>query len=137
MKSGLNINYDYTASNNLNKIIKSDLDISYADSKNTWSSKYYETHDISNEHYVDIKYDRKIHNDFIFEAGVRKNIQDSFTENNFVGIGYETDCIKISLNLAKTFYQDQELKPSNNFTLSLVLKPFGSPLSPDLSSFLN
>jgi hypothetical protein len=29
------------------------------------------------------------------------------------------------------------LKPSNNFTLSLVLKPFGSPISPDLSSFLN
>ena len=137
LKKGLNINYDYTVSNDLNKILKNDIDISYADTKNTWSSKYYETHDISNEQYIDIKYDRKIYDDFTFATGVRKNIQDSFTENNFIGIAYETDCIKISLNLAKTFYQDEDLKPSNNFTLSLVLKPFGSPISPDLSSFLN
>ncbi len=137
LKKGLNINYDYTVSNDLNKILKNDIDISYADTKNTWSSKYYETHDISNEQYIDIKYDRKIYDDFTFATGVRKNIQDSFTENNFIGIAYETDCIKISLNLAKTFYHDEDLKPSNNFTLSLVLKPFGSPISPDLSSFLN
>ena len=137
LKKGLNINYGYTVSNDLNKILKNDIDISYADTKNTWSSKYYETHDISNEQYIDIKYDRKIYDDFTFATGVRKNIQDSFTENNFIGIAYETDCIKISLNLAKTFYQDEDLKPSNNFTLSLVLKPFGSPISPDLSSFLN
>ena len=137
LKKGLNINYGYTVSNDLNKILKNDIDISYADTKNTWSSKYYETHDISNEQYIDIKYDRKIYDDFTFATGVRKNIQDSFTENNFIGIAYETDCIKISLDLAKTFYQDGDLKPSNNFTLSLVLKPFGSPISPDLSSFLN
>ncbi len=137
LKKGLNINYDYTVSNDLNKILKNDIDISYADTKNTWSSKYYETHDISNEQYIDIKYDRKIYDDFTFATGVRKNIQDSFTENNFIGIAYETDCIKISLNLAKTFYHDEDLRPSNNFTLSLVLKPFGSPISPDLSSFLN
>ena len=137
LKKGLNINYGYTVSNDLNKILKNDIDISYADTKNTWSSKYYETHDISNEQYIDIKYDRKIYDDFTFATGVRKNIQDSFTENNFIGIAYETDCIKISLDLAKTFYQDGDLKPSNNFTLSLVLKPFGSPISPDLSSFFN
>ena len=137
LKKGLNINYGYTVSNDLNKILKNDIDISYADTKNTWSSKYYETHDISNEQYIDIKYDRKIYDDFTFATGVRKNIQDSFTENNFIGIAYETDCIKISLNLAKTFYHDEDLRPSNNFTLSLVLKPFGSPISPDLSSFLN
>ena len=47
------------------------------------------------------------------------------------------DCIKIALNLAKTFYEYEDLKPSNNFTLSLMLKPFGSPIAPDLSSFLN
>jgi len=137
LKKGLNINYGYIISNDLNKILKNDIDISYADTKNTWSSKYYETHDISNEQYVDIKYDRKIYDDFTFATGIRKNIQSSFTENNFIGIAYETDCIKISLNLAKTFYQDEDFKPSNNFTLSLVLKPFGSPISPDLSSFLN
>ena len=136
-KRGFNADYGYTVSNDLSKLLKTDLDIAYSDLKNTWSSKYYETHDISNEQHIDLKYGRKLQNDFNLSMGIRKDIQDSFTENNFIGIDYETDCIKISLNLAKTFYQDEDLKPSNNLTLSLVLKPFGSPISPDLSSFLN
>ena len=130
-------NYGYTLSNDLNKILRNDLDISYSNTKNTWSSKYYETHDISNEHYIDVKYGRKFNNDFNFLVGGRKNIQNKFTENNFIELNYETDCIKIALNLAKTFYENEDLKPSNNFTLSLMLKPFGSPIAPDLSSFLN
>jgi len=39
--------------------------------------------------------------------------------------------------LSKVFYQDGEIKPSNNLTFSIVLKPFGSPVAPDLSNFLN
>ena len=137
LKKGLQTNYGYTLSNDLNKILRNDLKISYSNTKNTWSSKYYETHDISNEHYIDVKYGRKFNNDFNFLVGGRKNIQNKFTENNFIELNYETDCIKIALNLAKTFYENEDLKPSNNFTLSLMLKPFGSPIAPDLSSFLN
>tara|TARA_B110000259_G_C13946572_1_gene374994 strand:- start:889 stop:1098 length:210 start_codon:yes stop_codon:yes gene_type:complete len=40
----------------------------------------------------------------------------------------------ISNNINKV---DEEVKPSNNLTFFIVLKPFGSPVAPDLSSFLN
>ena len=69
--------------------------------------------------------------------GIRKNLQEDFTERNFIETNYESDCLKIGLALSKIFYQDEELKPSNNLTFSIVLKPFGSPVAPDLSSFLN
>ena len=84
LKEGLQTNYDYTLSNDLNKILRNDLNIAFSNSKNTWSSKYYETHDISNEHYIDVKYGRKFNNDFNFLVGGRKNIQNKFTENNFI-----------------------------------------------------
>jgi LPS-assembly protein len=45
--------------------------------------------------------------------------------------------LKIGLALAKTFYENKDLKASNNLTFSITLKPFGAPISPDLSSFLN
>ena len=135
-RAGLSVDYNYIVSDNLNKILQNDIEISYQNTKDNLTANYYETHDISNEHYVDLKYGRKIADDFNITVGGRKNLETNFTESNFFGINYETDCIKIGLNLSKTFYQDNEVRPANNLTLSLVLKPFGSPVSPDLSNFL-
>ena len=138
LKSGLNIDYDYILSNDLNKILKSNLKASFSNKKNEFSSNYYETHDyIGDEHYAELKYKRKFNNNMNILFGTRKNIQASFTESNFIETNYESDCLKIGLSLAKTFYQNEDLKASNNLTFSVVFKPFGSPISPDLSSFLN
>ena len=73
----------------------------------------------------------------LFLLEEKKNIKDNFTENNYIEANYETDCIKIGLNMSKTFYQNEELKRSNNLTLQIVFKPFCSPVSPNLSNFLN
>ena len=130
------INYDFVISKNLNKLLKNQIvsDVNFGN--NYISTNYYETHDISNEHYIDFRYTKKMDNNINFLLGGRKNIQDNFTENNFIETNYETDCLKVAINLTKTFYQNEEIKPSNNLTLSIVLKPFGKPVSPDLSSFL-
>jgi len=131
------INYDYILSNNINKILKNSFNTNVNYKNNLLSAVYYETHDISNEHYLDLKFTKKLKNNINFGIGGRKNIQDSFTENNYIEGNYETDCLKISLNLSKRFFQNEEIKPSNNLTLQIIFKPFGSPVSPDLSSFLN
>ena len=69
--------------------------------------------------------------------GARKNLNENFSENNYIEVNYESDCLKIGLNLAKTFYENEDLKSSNNFTLFIMLKPFGQPFAPDLTSFIN
>ena len=138
IKNGLNINYNYILSNSLNKILKNQLDATYSRNGNSFSSSYYETHDyIGNDHYIDLKYEKNFDNDVNVLLGTKKNIQDSFTENNSIELNYDSDCLKIGLSLVKTFYQNQDLKPSNNLIMSIVLKPFGTPIAPDLSSFLN
>ena len=138
IKNGVNITYDYILSNDLNKILKNNLNASFSNKKNEFSSNYYETHDyIGDEHYAEFRYARKFDNNMNILFGVKKNIQASFTESNFVETNYESDCLKIGLSLAKTFYENKDLKASNNLTFSITLKPFGAPISPDLSSFLN
>ena len=128
--------YDYIISNNLNKILKSSIISNITLSKNTFTGSYYETHDISNEHYAEMKFSRKFDNDLNFAFGGRVNIQDNFTENNFIETSWENDCIKLGLNLSKTFYKNEEIRPSKSLSMIFVLKPFGN-LSPNLSSFLN
>lgn len=131
------INYEYLMSKNFNKLLKNSINSEYNFLKQSINVNFYETRDIGNEHYIEGKYTKQFKNDFNFLIGGRKNLKENFTENNFVATNYETDCIKISLNLSKKFYNNDEIKPSNDLTFSITLKPFGAPVSPNLSNFLN
>jgi len=128
--------YDYIISKDFDKILKSSIISNITLSKNTFTGSYYETHDISNEHYAEMKFSRKLNNDLNFSFGGRINIQDNFTENNFIETNWENDCLKLGLNISKTFYKNEEIRPSKSFSLIFVLKPLGN-ISPNLSSFLN
>ena len=130
------ISYEYALSNDLSKVLKNSINADLGISDNILTANYYETHDIGNEHYIDLKFTKKIENELNFIIGGRKNIQENFTENNFIETNYESDCLKISLNLTKTFYQNSDVRPSNNLNFTVVFKPFGTPVSPDLSSFV-
>ena len=135
--SSLNINYNYIVNKNFNALLKNEIITSLNNDNNNLSFSFYEENKIGNKHYLETKYQRKFEDNLSFSMGLRKNLQEDFTERNFIETNYESDCLKIGLTLSKRFYQDEELRPSNNLTFSIVLKPFGSPVAPDLSSFLN
>ena len=135
--SAFNIDYNYIVNNNFNALIKNEITTSFTNSHNTLGLTFYEENKIGDKHYLEANYKRKFNNSLNFSMGTRKNLQEDFTERNFIETNYESDCLKIGLNLSKVFYQDGEIKPSNNLTFSIVLKPFGSPVAPDLSNFLN
>lgn len=130
-------NYDYIVSKNLDKLLKSSVGAELNISNKLLSVNYYKASEIEDNHYANLKYTQKFDNNFSFSFGGRKNIKDNFTENNYIEANYDTDCIKIGLSMSKTFYNNEELKRTNNLTLQIILKPFGSPVSPNLSNFLN
>ena len=136
-KQGIKIDYNYIINNNLNKILKSDLSASYGNKKNEFTAKYLEIHDVGNEQYVDLEYTRKFENLLNVSVGVRKNLEDEFTESNYINVNYDSDCLTIGLSLAKQFYTDEDVKTSNNFILSIALKPFGSPIAPNLTGLID
>ena len=131
------INYNYILNKNFNAFLKNEITTSLSNNNNNLSLSYYEENKVGSKHYVETKYQREFKDNLSFAMGIRKNLEEDFTERNFIETNYESDCLKIGLTLSKIFYQDEELKPSNNLTFSIVLKPFGSPVAPDLSSFLN
>ena len=97
---------------------------------------YYEENIIGTAHSVTANYERKFGKDFTFLIGATKNLEKDFTESNSISANYESDCLKIDFNLSKEFYENSEVKPTNTLTFSVILKPFGSPVAPDLSSFV-
>tara|TARA_B100000780_G_C21123127_1_gene455148 strand:+ start:2214 stop:4544 length:2331 start_codon:yes stop_codon:yes gene_type:complete len=135
--SQFDIDYNYILNKNFNAFLKNEINTSLGNDNNNLSINYYEENKIGKNHYVETKYKRNFKDNLNFSMGLRKNLQEDFTERNFIETNYESECLKIGLNLSKIFYQDKELKPSNNLTFSIVLKPFGSPVAPDLSGFLN
>jgi len=133
-----NLNYDYQISNDFNKILKNNIQTEVVINKNNiFKANYYETHDIGNVHYVDANFTKKFENNFNFKLGGRKNLQDNFSEQNYIEASYDSDCLTISLNLSKQFYNNQEIRPSKALNLTIMFKPFGTPISPDISSLLN
>lgn len=135
-QNNFDINYDYILNKNFNKFLKNTILANYYNRQNKYSLDYHETNGIGNEHYIDLKYTRNFENFINFSAGTKKNLNANFTESNYFGINYDTDCLNIGINLSKQFYRNDELKPSNNLTLSVTFKPFGTPLSPDISELL-
>ncbi|MDB4022929.1 hypothetical protein N9481_02265 [Pelagibacteraceae bacterium] len=135
--SELNLVYNYIVNKDLNAFLKNEIISTFDNEKNKFKVNYYEEAKIGNSHYVDAEYERKFENNLNFSIGLRRNLEKDFSETNFIGTNYESDCLKIDLTLSKKFYQNEDIRPSNNLTFSIMLKPFGSPVSPDLSSFIN
>ena len=137
VNDGMNLNYEFILSNDINKILKSNLIISYLNEKNYFKTNYYETHDIDNSQQIEFSYYRAFDNDLNIKLTALKNLETKSSQSNQIEINYESDCLKIGLNLSKRFYEGDDLKKDNNLTLFLILKPFGQPFAPDLTNLIN
>ncbi len=69
-------------------------------------------------------------NSLIFET--RENKEKSFKEFYNLIYQYQIDCLTAALEYNKEYYNDQDLKPSENLFLKLSIIPFGGVNSPNL-----
>lgn len=136
---GFYANYNFILTNDLDKLLQNNLNINYNQNKNIeLKLSYNESHDyIGNTQKITAQLQKKIKNNISFGFGGIKNLQDKYTESNFLELIYDSDCLRIGLNLSKNFYNNEDVRPVNNLTFSIMLKPFGQPISPDLNSFFN
>ena len=134
---GFNLNYSFNLSNDLNKILKNEASMTYSNEKHRITTTYYELHDIGNAQYIETNLQKSFNNNLNFLIGARKNLELKYTESSYIETNYESDCFKIGLNLSKKFYENDDIKKSKYLTLFFTLKPFGQPIAPNLSSFVN
>ena len=69
-------------------------------------------------------------NTLIFET--RENKEKSFTEFYNLIYQYKIDCLTAALEYNKEYYNDQDLKPSENLFFKLSIMPFGGFNTPNL-----
>ena len=69
-------------------------------------------------------------NSLIFET--RENKEKSFTEFYNLIYQYKIDCLTAAIEYNKEYYNDQDLKPSENLFFKLSIIPFGGFNTPNL-----
>ena len=69
-------------------------------------------------------------NSLIFET--RENKEKSFTEFYNLIYQYKNDCLTAAIEYNKEYYNDQDLKPTENLFLKLSIMPFGGFNTPNL-----
>ena len=55
----------------------------------------------------------------------RRDLYNHRAVNNSVGVGYEDECLDISLGYYQSFTRDRDIEPENSFILRLTLKTLG------------
>ena len=69
-------------------------------------------------------------NSLIFKT--RENKEKSFTEFYNLIYQYQNDCLIAGIEYNKEYYNDQDLKPSENLFFKISIIPFGGMNSPNL-----
>ena len=69
-------------------------------------------------------------NSLIFET--RENKEKSFTEFYNLIYQYKNDCLTAGIEYNKEYYNDQDLKPSENLLFKISIIPFGGLNTPNL-----
>ncbi len=78
----------------------------------------------------ELQYKLNDNNSLIFET--RENKEKSFTEFYNLIYQYQNDCLTAGIEYNKEFYNDEDLKPSENLFFKISIIPFGGFNSPNL-----
>ncbi|MBX3446897.1 MAG: LPS-assembly protein LptD [Parvibaculaceae bacterium] len=57
---------------------------------------------------------------------VRRDLANNRSVSNRLGIGYEDECINVSLGYSQSFYRDRDLEPDRSIVFQITLKTLGS-----------
>jgi len=133
----LELGYGYTLDNDGKDILGQSFNLTKNFKSNYITANYSENRKSlgsSRVGFLEIK--KYFTNELSLSASAKKNFITHSTETNSFAALYENDCIRLSASLNKRFYNDDDIKPTNNFFLEIVLKPFGENIAPDISPLL-
>ena len=129
----LKFNYDFSIKNNLDEKNYELFGFEYY--LNKFSTKFeYLNENNSNLKTSYLKNETRFNfdenNSLIFETS--ENKEKSFTEFYNLIYQYENDCLKAGIEYNKEYYNDQDLKPSENLFFKITILPFGGFNTPNL-----
>ena len=114
-------NYEFSADNNLDTMNSSKIDGEIKINNFVTSFEFLEeNNDIGTDSYLtnDVRYDFDKQNSIIFNT--RRNRKTDLTEYYNLIYEYRNDCLVAAIEYNKDYYQDRDLKPSEEIFLKLL-----------------
>ena len=130
----LNLEYDFVADNNFNKINYNLLNASLNVNNFVTSFEYLEERgDIGSKSYIknQTRYSFDQNNSISFST--RENRELDMTEFYNLVYQYENDCLRAAIEYNKNFYSDDDIKPEEELLFTLTIVPFSKISSTNIS----
>ena len=127
------LNYEFSADNSLNTMNSSKLDGKIKINNFVTSFEFLEeNNDIGTDSYLtnDVRYDFDNKNSLLFNT--RRNRKTDLTEFYNLIYEYKNDCLVAAIEYNKDYYQDRDLKPSEEIFFKITITPFASINTPSL-----
>ena len=122
----VNINYNFAIDNNYNKFEFNEFDGIFNFGRiNTKINFLKESNSMGGESFVGNNTTFIIDDKNSFSISARRNRKLDLTEYYNLVYEYKNDCLTAGIKFNKTYYEDRDLKPSENLFFSITLIPIG------------
>ena len=128
-----NLNYNFSADNNFDTMNYSEVKTNININNFITSFEFLEeNNNVGSDSYLstDIKYLFNKNNSILYNT--RRNRKTNLTEYYNLIYEYKNDCLVAAVEYNKNYYQDRDLKPSEDIFFSITITPFTSLNSPNL-----
>ena len=128
-----NINYDFSADNNLDTINSSKIETDFKVNNFVTSFEFLEeNNEIGTESYFQSNIKYNFNNSGSILYNTRRNRKTNLTEYYNLIYEYKNDCLVAAIEYNKDYYQDRDLKPNEQIFFKLTITPFASVNTPSL-----
>ena len=128
-----NLDYNFSFDNNLNSSNYDSVKTNFNVNNFVTSFEYLEENNIiGNESFISNTTSYSFDKNNSINFSTRKNKKTDLTEFYNLIYQYKNDCLIAAIEYNKDYYEDSDLKPTENIFFSLTIVPFGKTSSPNL-----
>ena len=125
--NNLNFNYDFSLDNDLKTINSHSISTDVSINNFVTSFNYIEKRNsVGSTHMLSNVTEYMINDNSSLKFSTRRNKEINLTEYYDLSYEYKNDCLTAALKFKKTFYQDNDLKPTEDLLFSITLVPLAT-----------
>ncbi len=124
LNKNLNLSYDFAIDNNMKTIEYNSLNAEFRLNKFSTGIKFTEENGkIGDTNSTENTFEYKFDENNYLSFNTRRNRKINFTEYYDLIYEYKNDCLTAGIKYKKTYYQDRDLTPVENFMISITIFP--------------
>ena len=125
--NNLNLTYDFSLDNDLKTINSNSISTEISINNFITSFNYIEKrNEIGSTHMLSNVTEYMINDNTSFKFSTRRNKEINLTEYYDLSYEYKNDCLTAALKFKKSFYQDNDLKPTEDLFFTITLVPLAT-----------